>query len=178
MNNAGPGTPTRATTIAPQEFRRILGHYPTGVSVITGIAEDGLPCGMAIGSFTSVSLDPPLVAFCPQKGSTSWQRIERSGRFCVNVLAEDQEDLCRHFASRIDRKFDRVDCARTHGNLPLLPGAIAWIECALHAVHDAGDHDIVLGRVERMEAVRDARPLIFFRGEYGRFSAMCDMAAA
>ena len=165
-------------TIAPQEFRRILGHYPTGVSIVTGVAENGLLCGMAIGSFTSVSLDPPLVAFCPQKGSSSWQRIESSGRFCVNVLAEDQEDICRHFASRLDRKFDRIDFDRPHGNLPVLHGAIAWIECSLYAVHDAGDHDIVLGRVERMEAIRDAPPLIFFRGEYGRFSAARDTAAA
>ncbi|WP_166942219.1 flavin reductase family protein [Sphingopyxis panaciterrae] len=158
-------------TVCPQSFRKTLGHYPTGVSVISGIARSGLPCGMAIGSFTSVSLDPPLVAFCPQKNSASWRMIESSGRFCVNVLAADQADICRHFASRIERKFDAIAFEHSGGALPVLPGAILWIECELYATYDAGDHDLVLGRVVEMEVKRDAPPLIFCRGEYGRFAA-------
>src|SRR3569833_3788158 len=84
-------------TIDPKQFRKVLGHFPSGVAVITGIDPEGNPAGMAIGSFTSVSLDPPLVAFLPDKSSTSWPKIEPAGKFCVNILASEQESVCRTF---------------------------------------------------------------------------------
>jgi 3-hydroxy-9,10-secoandrosta-1,3,5(10)-triene-9,17-dione monooxygenase reductase component len=156
-----------AKTVDPLSFRRVLGQYPTGVCVVTAMSGDE-PCGMAVGSFTSVSLDPPLVAFLPAKGSTSWPRIRACGRFCVNVLAEDQEEICRIFAtSGIDR-FATVAWERNTRGLPALTGATAWIDCDLHAVHDAGDHHIVLGRVRELDVTAAARPLIFFQGDYVR----------
>jgi flavin reductase (DIM6/NTAB) family NADH-FMN oxidoreductase RutF len=159
-----------AQAVDPVWFRRVLGHYPTGVCVVTAMSGDE-PCGMAVGSFTSVSLDPPLVAFLPAKSSTSWPKIRACGRFCVNVLAEDQEGICRIFAtSGIDR-FATVAWERNGRGLPALTGATAWIDCDLHAVHDAGDHDIVLGRVRELDVTAATRPLIFFQGGYVRLDA-------
>lgn len=151
-------------------FRRILGHYPTGVCVISAVDDGGAPVGMAVGSFTSVSLDPPLVAFFPDRGSSSWPRIERAGRFCVNVLADDQEHLSRRFAARIADKFEGLDYRMSDSGLPVLADVVAWIECTLHAVHEAGDHFIVLGQVDSLDVARDSHPLLFVRGKYGQFS--------
>jgi 3-hydroxy-9,10-secoandrosta-1,3,5(10)-triene-9,17-dione monooxygenase reductase component len=158
--------------IDPGVYRRILGHYPTGVCVVTSDGADGPPVGMAVGSFTSVSLSPPLVAFFPDKGSTSWPKIERTGRFCINILADDQEWLCRRFASRIEDKFEGVTHRVSGQGLPILDGVIAWIDCTLHAVHEAGDHYIVLGKVEALNTERPSRPLLFFQGLYGQFSPL------
>jgi 3-hydroxy-9,10-secoandrosta-1,3,5(10)-triene-9,17-dione monooxygenase reductase component len=159
-----------AQAVDPLWFRRVLGHYPTGVCVVTAMS-GGEPCGMAVGSFTSVSLDPPLVAFLPAKSSTSWPKIRDCGRFCVNVLAEHQEEIGRVFAaSGIDR-FATVAWECNARGLPALTGATAWIDCDLHAVHDAGDHHIVLGRVRELDITAAARPLIFFQGGYVRLDA-------
>lgn len=151
-------------------FRETLGHYPTGVAVVTGIAADGTPVGMVVGSFTSVSLDPPLVAFLPTKESGSWARLSTAVRFCVNVLAADQEDVCRRFASRAADKFDGVAWSAAPGGSPVLDGVVAWIECDHHQVVDGGDHWIVLGAVTDLAVARPALPLLFFQGGYGRFS--------
>jgi flavin reductase (DIM6/NTAB) family NADH-FMN oxidoreductase RutF len=151
------------------EFRRILGHYPTGVCAVTAISDDR-PVGMVVGSFTSVSLDPPLVAFFPDKGSRSWPKIEATGRFCVNVLAEHQHDICRALASKGEDKFKRVDFRLSSAGLPIIEGSVAWIDCDLHAVHEAGDHFIVLGKVHSLDADHSHRPLLFFRGSYGQYS--------
>jgi flavin reductase (DIM6/NTAB) family NADH-FMN oxidoreductase RutF len=168
-----------ASAIEGQFFRRILGHYPTGVCVVTAMQEDGKAAGMAVGSFTSVSLHPPLVAFFPDRSSTSWPRIERTGRFCVNILADDQEWLCRRFASRIEDKFEGVSHRLSDAGMPILDDVVAWIDCTLHAVHEAGDHFIVLGKVESLDTGRDAHPLLFFRGGYGQFAPfMADAAKA
>ena len=102
-----------------QEFRRILGHYPTGVCAITAMV-DGSPAGMVVGSFTSVSLDPPLVAFLPDRKSTSWPKIEAAGRFCVNVLAEHQKDVCRALSSKADNKFGAVPYRLSNLMTPLI----------------------------------------------------------
>lgn len=151
------------------KFRQVLGHFPTGVTVITAAAEGG-PVGMAVGSFASVSLDPPLVAFFPDKGSSTWPRIEASGHFCVNILAEYQEDVCRRFASKGDDKFAGLGWGPAGSGAPLLAGVLAWIDCDIEAVTDAGDHHCVLGRVRELAVAQDGAPLIFFRGGYGRFA--------
>jgi 3-hydroxy-9,10-secoandrosta-1,3,5(10)-triene-9,17-dione monooxygenase reductase component len=161
---------TEAEAIDVATFRRILGHYPTGVCVITSITADGDRIGMVVGSFTSVSLDPPLVAFYPDKRSQSWPRIEATGRFCVNVLAAGQGDLCRRFSSRIDDRFDGVSHRLSTAGLPILDGVVAWIDCDLHAIHEAGDHYIALGRVLSLDSEAPERPLLFFQGGYGSFS--------
>lgn len=150
-------------------FRRVLGHYPTGVSVITSLEPSGAPVGLVVGSFTSVSLNPPLVAFFPDKGSTSWPRIEHAGRFCVNILARDQQDLCKRFAAKGENKFIGLNYDLSTAGSPVLKGVVAWIDCIVQAVYEAGDHFIVLGRVLELDIANAGQPLLFFRGGYGSF---------
>jgi 3-hydroxy-9,10-secoandrosta-1,3,5(10)-triene-9,17-dione monooxygenase reductase component len=153
----------------PEHFRAVLGHFCSGIVVVTATDEEG-PTGLTAQSFTSLSLEPPLVLLCPGKSSTSWPRIEAAGQFCVNVLAEDQEELCRGFAMRGADKFAGVGyAAAPHSGAPLLTGVLAWIDCSLEAVHDGGDHVIAVGRVLEMGATDGGRPLLFYRGGYGRF---------
>ena len=149
------------------EFRRVLGHFPTGVTVVTG-AEDGSPVGLAIGSFGSVSLDPPLVMFCPGKSSNSWPVIEASGSFCVNVLADDQAAVSSLFAGRDPDKFAGVAWSTRVTGSPVLEDCLAWIDCTIETVHEGGDHWIVVGRVLDLGVDRpEVGPLIFFKGGYG-----------
>jgi 3-hydroxy-9,10-secoandrosta-1,3,5(10)-triene-9,17-dione monooxygenase reductase component len=157
--------------IDPGHFRQVLGHFPTGVTVITATDPDGQDVGLAVGSFFSISLDPPLVGFCPAKTSSSYPRIEAAGHFVVNILGEDQQDVCSAFASSQGNKFeglDRSPAPATGG--PVLDGVLGWIDCRLETVHDAGDHWIVVGRVQELDVPRDGRPLVFFRGGFGRFT--------
>ncbi|MGH9273166.1 MAG: flavin reductase family protein [Acidimicrobiales bacterium] len=159
---------TEPASIDSAKYRQVLGHFPTGVTVITA-ANDGVPVGMAIGSFASVSLDPPLVAFFAGNSSTSWPKIKAAGAFCVNILAEDQEGVCRRFSSKDDDKFAGLGWRPTSSGTPLLDGVLAWIDCDIDAVIDAGDHVCVMGRVRELEVAHDGAPLLFFRGGYGRF---------
>lgn len=165
-------TATSHNVIEGGTFRHVLGHYPTGVCVVTAIEPEGSKTGMVVGSFSSVSLDPPLVGFFPDKGSTSWPRIERAGRFCVNVLAGDQRDLCRRFAAKGDDKFADLSHSVSANGSPVLEDVVAWIDCTLDAVHEAGDHWLVLGRVQALDIVRPEQPLLFFRGQYGQFAPL------
>lgn len=151
-------------------FRRVLGHYPTGVCAVTAVEADGAPIGMVVGSFTSVSLDPPLVAFFPAKSSGSWPRIAAVGKFCVNVLASDQQPLSRQIASPGPDKFAGIAHRVSANGSPILDDVVAWIDCTLDAVHEAGDHYIVLGRVVALEVDRPCSPLLFFQSNYGEFS--------
>lgn len=157
-------------SIDPADFRNVLGCYPTGVCVITAMGADGQPAGMVVGTFTSVSLDPPLVGFLPDKGSSSWPKIEEAGRFCVNVLGSNQQALCRQVAARGPEKFTGVDYTVSDNNVPVLAGAIASIECTIRSVTEAGDHWFVLGDVLRLEAGREDDPMLFHRGRYGGFA--------
>lgn len=165
-------TTASAPAIDPAVFRRVLGHYPTGVCIVTAVEEDGSPVGMVVGSFTSASLDPPLVAFLPDRKSTSWPRIERAGRFCVNVLASDQQPLCRRFSASGTDKFANLSHRISDNGSPVLDDVVAWIDCTLDAVHEAGDHFIVLGRVMALDVMRPERPLLFFQGGYGEFAEL------
>jgi len=153
-------------------FRRVLGHYPTGVCVVTAVEADGAPIGMVVGSFTSVSLDPPLVAFFPAKSSTSWPRIQAVGKFCVNILASDQQPLCRQVAGPGPDKFAGISHRVSANGSPILDDVVAWIDCTLDAVHEAGDHDIAIGRVVALEVDRPGSPLRFFQGNDGEFSLL------
>lgn len=146
-------------------YRQVLGHFATGVTVITA-DDQGEPVGMAANSFTSVSLDPPLVLFCAGKSSTTWPRIEAVGSFAVNVLAADQEDVCRKFAAKDGDRFAGVGWNPGATGSPLLDGALAHLDCTIEAQHDAGDHVLVVGRVVELDVDRDAGPLLFFRGGY------------
>jgi len=150
-------------------FRQVLGRYPTGVTLVGGCDDDG-PFAMVIGSFTSVSLDPPLVQFMPSVDSTTWPRIEATGGYCVNVLGDDQLALSNSFFARDVDPFDGVDWERGPTGSPVVKGCLAWIDCEIDAVHRAGDHHIVVGRVLALgEGASAAGPLLFFGGGYGRF---------
>ncbi len=158
----------------PGEFRRVLGNFATGVTVITAPpGEEGEgPAGFACQSFSSLSLDPPLVSFMVARTSTTWPRIARAGVFCVNILGADQGELCRGFAVSGADKFAGVayDAAPVTGS-PRLAGAPAWIDCAVQAVHTGGDHLIVVGRVDALgTSGTDPAPLLFHRGGFGRFT--------
>lgn len=167
--NPNPGT---MIEIDPARFRSVLGHYPTGVSVVTGWFDKDRAAGLAIGTFTSVSLNPPLVGFCPAKTSGSWVRMREFGRFCVNILGADQLDICEKFAAPGAGKFEGVAHRLSSNGLPMLDGIIAAIECEIVAEHDAGDHVFVIGRVLALDILRGADPLLFFKGKYGTFEGL------
>lgn len=151
-------------------FRQVLGHFPTGVTVVTSEV-DGERVGLAVGSFFSVSLDPPLVGFCVGHQSTSWPRIRAAGRFCVNVLGDDQEEVSRVFASKGDDKFAGVGYdAAPYSGAPRIADVLAWIDCELHDVHTAGDHELVVGRVHDLAVADEGGPLVFFRGGYSQLA--------
>ena len=156
------------TGIESDVFRSVLGHFPTGVTAVTAV-NNGKPIGMAIGSFTSVSLDPPLVAFLPGKDSGSWKEIRESGSFCVNVMGQDQMDVCGVMASRAEDKFADVAWSPASTGSPIIEGSIAFIDCQIEDIHDAGDHDIVVGRVVDLKVMESKSPLVFFQGNYGTF---------
>lgn len=156
--------------IDPVWYRQVLGQYPTGVCVVTARSPGAGPIAMVVGSFSSVSLDPPLVAFFPDRKSSSWARLRECERFCVNILSADQESLCRKLASKDPDKFAGVSHrSSTQGN-PILDGAVAWIDCDWYSIADAGDHEMATGRVVELDIEGGALPLLFFRGGYGRFT--------
>jgi 3-hydroxy-9,10-secoandrosta-1,3,5(10)-triene-9,17-dione monooxygenase reductase component len=156
--------------IEAARFRQVLGHFCSGVAVVTGM-EGGEPVGLTVQSFASLSLDPPLVLFCPARSSTSWARMRAGKTFCVNILEEDQEALCRAFASRGGDKFVGVGWTPAPiSGAPVLAGVLAWIDCRLESEHDGGDHTIVVGRVLDLGLREpDSTPLLFYRGGFGRF---------
>ena len=153
-------------------FRRVLGHYPTGVSAITTIDAEGNPTGLAVGTFTSVSLDPPLVAFLPDRTSSTFPKIRESGKFCVNVLGADQESVCRALAVKGSDKFAGLKWSPAPvTGMPIIDGVVAWIDCEVDSITEAGDHYVVIGRVRALDVHHsDSPPLLFFQGGYGSFS--------
>lgn len=158
----------QAPAIDGRKFRTVLGQFCTGITVITALDPDGAPIGFACQSFAALSLDPPLVLFCPTKGSRSWAAIEAAGRFCVNVLSEQQQPVCARFGSRETDKFAGVDWHTSELGVPVLDGSLATIECTVDSVVDGGDHYIVIGRVQTLaeSATTNGRPLLFYRGQY------------
>lgn len=150
-------------------FREALGHFATGITVVTAM-EEGLPVGFTCQAFTSLSLEPPMVALAPAKSSTSWPRIAKAGAFCVNILGSHQEALCRNFAVSGGDKFTGVAWHRGQAvGAPVLEGSLAWVECELVTIHDAGDHELVTGRVMAL-GVGEGQPLLFYRGGFGSFA--------
>jgi 3-hydroxy-9,10-secoandrosta-1,3,5(10)-triene-9,17-dione monooxygenase reductase component len=154
----------------PRRFRQVLGHFCTGVTVITALAGDKSgPVGFACQSFAAVSLEPPLVLFCPSRASATWPRIERAGHFCANVLTDGQRELSRGFgvsAATGADKFAGLRWSPCSSGAPVLEGALTWIGCAVQAVHEAGDHFVVIGRVTELGACAPDPPLLFYRGRY------------
>ena len=149
-------------------YRQVLGHFATGVTVVTAM-HDGAPAGLSVNSFTSVSLEPPLVAFCVTRTSATWPKIRDAGWFCVNILSENQEGVSRVFATRGVDKFRGMGWHPSVSGAPVLAGVLAWIDCTVEAEYEAGDHVLVLGRVRALDVAAEGRPLVFYRGGYGRF---------
>src|SRR5438270_268434 len=147
-------------------FRHVLGHYPTGVAVITAHTSDG-PVGLSMNSFTSLSLQPPLVLFCPSVSSTTWPLLREVGRLAINVLSAGQQEVSRRFAARDADRFAGLDWSAGQNGAPLLNDALGWLECRIQAEYPAGDHTVVIAEIERM-GVHDAigEPLVYFRGGY------------
>jgi 3-hydroxy-9,10-secoandrosta-1,3,5(10)-triene-9,17-dione monooxygenase reductase component len=164
------GAPSGEETTDPSAFRRTLGHFCTGVVVVTAL-DEGEPVGMTCQSFSSLSLDPPLVMFSPARTSTTWPRIRRAGQFAVNILSADQEAICRTFAISGGDKFSDVDWRAGATGAPLLDGSLAHIECRVESVVAGGDHDIVIGTPVAMSEQAHLDPLLFFRSTFGRFAS-------
>jgi 3-hydroxy-9,10-secoandrosta-1,3,5(10)-triene-9,17-dione monooxygenase reductase component len=151
------------------ELRAVLGHFASGVVLVTSLHR-GEPAGLTCQSFFSLSLDPPLVACAPGKASTSWPRLHASGSLCINVLASNQEALARAFANSGTDKFAGVGWTAAGNGAPRLHGALAWLDCSVEDVHEAGDHYLVVARVDALESA-EGRPLLFYRGGFGGFEA-------
>jgi 3-hydroxy-9,10-secoandrosta-1,3,5(10)-triene-9,17-dione monooxygenase reductase component len=162
-----PAAPAPASP-APdaRSLRDALGRFATGVAFVTA-APDGEPAGLIVNSLTSVSLEPPLVSFCPSRSSLTWSRMRRSRRFGVNVLGWQHERFARRATAAGADRFSGLDWALARGGVPLLTDALATIECEIVAEHPAGDHWIVVGRVDNLRIPPVNEPLIFFAGAFG-----------
>jgi len=157
-------------TIEADHFRHVLGHLPTGVTVVTAHGPEG-PAGITANSVTSVSLDPPLILMCVARQSRTGQTIMEAGRFCINVIGADDVETPTRFATRRPDRFDEVPWHDRPGG-PGLDAAVAWIECDIRDRHGAGDHTIIVAEVTAIDAADAATPLVFFRGAYGTFGAI------
>jgi len=162
-----PGSAAVAAGPEPARFRQVLGHFCTGVTVITTVDSGGRPYGFACQSFAALSLDPPLVLFCPSRTSATWPRIAEAGHFCANVLTAGQRDLARVFGTAGADKFAEVAWSPSSSGAPVLAGVLTWVGCEVETVHEAGDHHVVLGRVTELGPCGTEQPLLFYRGRYG-----------
>ena len=160
---------SRPDSLNPEQalraFRACLGQYATGVTVVTCSAADGHPCGITANSFSSVSLEPPLVLWNIARSSNSLEAYLEAKDFAIHILTEDQQPLSAHFAKSDHTLFDDIDFSRSDAGVPLLRDCLAVFECSTHAIFDAGDHHIIVGRVDRFRWDR-ADPLLFFSGSY------------
>jgi 3-hydroxy-9,10-secoandrosta-1,3,5(10)-triene-9,17-dione monooxygenase reductase component len=164
----GEAEPSGTESVDESRFRDVLGHFASGVTVVTAMDTD--PVGFTCQAFAALSLDPPMVLLAPAKSSTSWPRIARAGAFCVNVLASDQASLARSFSVSGADKFAGVEWLPGEATgAPVLAGALAWAECRLEQIFDSGDHELVTGFVLAL-GVGDGEPLLFYRGGFGTFS--------
>jgi 3-hydroxy-9,10-secoandrosta-1,3,5(10)-triene-9,17-dione monooxygenase reductase component len=159
-------TRASADRVNQDRFRQVLSEFCSGIVVVTAMTRS-YPVGLTCQSFSSLSLDPPLVMFAVARTSRSWPRIRRAGRFGVNILGDDQEEISRTFALSGVDKFAGLDWRAGVTGAPLITGALAHIECALASVHGGGDHVIAVGRVVALrENGADEHPLLYYRGEY------------
>jgi 3-hydroxy-9,10-secoandrosta-1,3,5(10)-triene-9,17-dione monooxygenase reductase component len=163
--------PSGGGAVDPRTMRDVLGHFASGVTVVTAQGEHG-PIGFTCQSFSSLSLDPPLVAIAPARASRTWPRLRELGRFCVNVLAEDQTALSARFARSSADKFAGVSWRPSPQGQPVLDDVVAWIDGDLWAEYDGGDHTLVVARVLDLGADPDRRPLLYHRGAYGLLDSL------
>jgi flavin reductase (DIM6/NTAB) family NADH-FMN oxidoreductase RutF len=153
-----------AQSIESETFKHVLGHFATGVTVVSAI-EDGVPVGFTCQSFTALSLNPAMIAIAPSKSSTSWPRIAKAKHFCVNILSEGQDVLATSFAVPGGTKFDGVGWRAGTCGAPIIDSVLAFVECRIGTIHDAGDHELVTGHVLSL-GVATGRPLLFYRAKF------------
>ncbi|MFJ4346564.1 flavin reductase family protein [Pseudomonas sp. NPDC089401] len=160
------------TAIEPLRFREALGHYASGITVITSQLDEE-PLGFTCQSFYSVSVNPPLVSFSVMANSASYPRIRQAGRFAVNILSGTQVAISNQFARRGSDKWQGVDRLDSPLGNPIIAGCLHWLDCEIHAEHVAGDHLIVIGEVKALDRqhAAAAQPLLYFKGQY------CNLAA-
>lgn len=157
-------------TMDSAEFRRILGHWASGVAIVTTRTPEGRPCGLTANAFSSLSLDPFLVLVCVEKDADTHDCIRAAQTFAVNILMSEHEGIARRFAAwEVERKFDGLAYHDETTGSPILDDALAWIDCRLHAEYEGGDHTIFVGEVAAGDA-REGAPLLYYRGGYGRFT--------
>lgn len=159
-------------TVEPNEFRDALSYFASGVCVVTAVADGGVPVGVTITAFSSLSLDPPLVLFCLGNKTSNLETFTSGERFAVNILTEDQGEISEIFASQNSDKFASVRYTDPEGGCPLLVGCLTSLECSLVATHDGGDHVIVIGRVDRIRNGQGGTPLLHYRGNYSRIGGI------
>lgn len=160
------------TAIEPSRFREALGHYASGITVITSLI-DGEPLGFTCQSFYSVSMSPPLVSFSVMASSASYPGMRQAGRFAVNILSGEQVGISNQFARKGTNKWYGVQWQASPLGNPVITGSLHWLDCLIHAEHAAGDHLIVIGEVKalKLHEASAAQPLLFFKGNY------CNLAA-
>ncbi|MFI2188318.1 flavin reductase family protein [Streptomyces sioyaensis] len=169
MNHpVSPNAPTASRAIGPTEFRAAMGQFASGLTVVASLDASGNPVGLACQSFSSLSLDPQLVLVCIGKGSTSWPRIARTGRFSVSILAADQQEVCAALGSRGPDKFQTIPWIATAHGTVRIDGALAAIDCRIHDIYEAGDHLVVIGKVLDLATRQDGDPLLFFRSAFAK----------
>lgn len=151
-------------------YRHVLGHFATGVTIITALSQNQ-PIGFTANSFCSVSLSPPLISFCVDNFLSTWTLIEAAGKFCVNILSEEQKELAQRFGRKGTDRFSEIDFRCTVSGSPILAGILAWLDCHIVTTLPTGDHRIVLGQVDDLTVVSEGKPLIFYRSTFGSFRA-------
>lgn len=156
---------TEPFDLSPKKLRSILGHFATGLTVITATTADG-PAGFTCQSFSSLSLDPALVTFSPARTSSTWPLLRAAGRFTVNILPAEHQHVAAQFARSGTDKFAGVEHSPSPLGSPVFDQALAWVDCELHQEYDGGDHTIVVAAVRALSARSDAEPLLFFKGDY------------
>jgi 3-hydroxy-9,10-secoandrosta-1,3,5(10)-triene-9,17-dione monooxygenase reductase component len=159
------GGPPHSFEPDSERFRQVLGHFASGVTVITGMHESE-PAGFACQAFAALSLDPPLVLFCPGKSSGTWPRIARIGELGINILSAGQRELARKFGVSAADKFAGVAWVPGPNGAPILDGVLSWAACSVEAVHEAGDHYVVIARVTHLGDCKAGNPLLFYRGRF------------
>ena len=149
-------------------FRRVLGRFATGITIVTALDEEGAPIGLTVNAFTSLSLEPPLVLFCLDKRNASLSAFTKGKNFALNMWGEDQQEISITFSSPVDDRFANIETETWETGVPILNGCIANLECLIDAVHEGGDHLIIVGRVEKLFQAESGRPLLYFNGNYAR----------
>lgn len=158
---------TTEPSVTPNQLRNVLGHFATGLTIITAGTPNG-PVGFTCQSFASLSLEPALVTFSPARTSSTWPLLRAAGRFTINILPAEHQHLSAQFARSGTDKFAGVGYTGSPLGNPVLDQALAWVDCELHQEYDGGDHTIVVGSVQTLEARAGAEPLLFYKGAYAR----------